>query len=162
MGGGSGSLGPRSGNYEGTYQISATGEEVVSNVFSTTSQALNNGATFDLTRPVRGWRHHRYDRRCYDTPQGIVDAINASPGIPGITAALLADVPVDTVSRFVTPPVWAMPLPFLPTSRTITPTTMRVIRLPRPIPTGFNDLANRKQASTFTEISLTLPVRVLR
>lgn len=95
VGGGSGltSLGLVSGNYEGTYQISATGEEVVSNVFSTTNQTLNNGATFDLTVTRSGGGANTVTIAAgSDTPQGIVDAINdAATGIPGITAALLAD-----------------------------------------------------------------------
>ena len=94
-GGGSGltSLGLVAGNYEGSYQISATGEEVVSNVFSTGTQVLNNGATFDLTvTRADGTASTVTIAAGSDTPQGIVDAINDNlTGIPGITAALLAE-----------------------------------------------------------------------
>ena len=94
-GGGSGltSLGLVAGNYEGTYQISATGEEVVSNVFSTGSQVLNNGATFDVTvTRADGSANTVTVAAGSDTPQGIVEAINDNlTGIPGITAALLAE-----------------------------------------------------------------------
>ena len=73
-----------SGNYEGTYQISATGEEVVSNVFSTTSQTLNNGATFDLTVTRSGGAANTVTIAAgSDTPQGIVDAINDVAGDTG-------------------------------------------------------------------------------
>ena len=94
-GGGSGltSLGLVSGNYEGTYQISASGEEVVSNVFSTGTQVLNKGATFDLTVTRSDGSAPKVTIAAgSDTPQGIVDAINhTGTGIPGITAALLAE-----------------------------------------------------------------------
>ena len=94
-GGGSGltSLGLVAGNYEGSYQISATGEEVVSNVFSTGTQVLNNGATFDLTvTRADGSASTVTVAAGSDTPQGVADAINDNlTGIPGITAALLAE-----------------------------------------------------------------------
>ena len=78
-GGGSGvtSLGLVSGNYEGTYQITAAGEEVVSNIFETTSQNLNSGATFDLTvTRSDGTANTVIIADGSDTPQGIVAAIN--------------------------------------------------------------------------------------
>jgi len=94
-GGGTGltSLGLIAGNYEGTYQISATGEEVVSNAFSTGTQVLNNGATFDLTvTRADGSASTVTVAAGSDTPQGIVDAINDNlTGISGVTAALLAE-----------------------------------------------------------------------
>ena len=78
-GGGSGvtSLGLVSGTYEGTYQINAAGEEVVSDIFETTSQTLNSGATFDLTVTRSGASANTVTIASgSDTPQGIVAAIN--------------------------------------------------------------------------------------
>jgi len=81
------SLGLVPGAYEGTYRISAAGEEVVSNVFSTATQILNEGAGFSITLTRFDWDSPRDDLAepppytvniddDADTPQGIVSAIN--------------------------------------------------------------------------------------
>ena len=162
VGGGSGltSLGLVSGNYEGTYQISATGEEVVSNVFSTTSQALNNGATFDLTVTRSGGGATTVTIAAgSDTPQGIVDAINdVATGIPGITAALLADdaggyriTLRDTTGVGNAFTVSSDIADYYPNDYAGNPVAAPDTDL------GFNDLANRKTGiNRPTEISLTL------
>ena len=162
VGGGSGftSLGLVSGNYEGTYQISATGEEVVSNVFSTTSQALNNGATFDLTVTRSGGGATTVTIAAGgDTPQGIVDAINdVATGIPGITAALLADdaggyriTLRDTTGVGNAFTVSSDIADYYPNDYAGNPVAAPDTDL------GFNDLANRKTGiNRPTEISLTL------
>jgi flagellar hook-associated protein FlgK len=162
VGGGSGltSLGLVSGNYEGTYQISATGEEVVSNVFSTTNQTLNNGATFDLTVTRSGGGANTVTIAAgSDTPQGIVDAINdAATGIPGITAALLADAAGghritlrDTTGVGNAFTVSSDIADYYPNDYAGNPVAAPDTDL------GFNDLANRKTGiNRPTEISLTL------
>jgi len=162
VGGGSGltSLGLVSGNYEGTYQISASGEEVVSNVFSTTSQTLNNGATFDLTVTRSGGGATTVTIAAgSDTPQGIVDAINdVATGIPGITATLLADETGgyritlrDTTGVGNAFTVSSDIADYYPNDYAGNPVAAPDTDL------GFNDLANRKTGiNKPTEISLTL------
>ena len=162
VGGGSGltSLGLVSGNYEGTYQISAAGEAVVSNVFSTTNQTLNNGATFDLTLTRSGGGANTVTIAAgSDTPQGIVDAINdAATGIPGITAALLADdvggyriTLRDTTGVGNAFTVSSDIADYYPNDYAGNPVAAPDTDL------GFNDLANRKTGiNRPTEISLTL------
>ena len=161
VGGGTGitSLGLVSGNYEGTYQISATGEEVVSNVFATTNQTLNKGATFDLTVTRSGGASNTVTiAAASDTPTGIVDAINASPGIPGITAALLADAAGgyrislrDTTGVGNAFTVSSNIADYYPNDYAGNPVAAPDTDL------GFNDLANRNTGvNKPTEISLTL------
>ena len=78
-------LGLATGTYEGTYQIAAVGEEILSNTFTSATQSLNSGSAFDITvTPGSTVTVGRGN----DTPQGIVSAIN---GISGISATLLAD-----------------------------------------------------------------------
>ena len=161
VGGGTGitSLGLVSGNYEGTYQISATGEEVVSNVFATTNQTLNKGATFDITVTRSGGAANTVTiAAASDTPKGIVDAINASPGIPGITAALLADAAGgyrislrDTTGVGNAFTVSSNIADYYPNDYAGNPVAAPDTDL------GFNDLANRNTGvNKPTEISLTL------
>ena len=162
VGGGSGltSLGLVSGNYEGTYQISATGEEVVSNVFSTANQTLNNGATFDLTVTRSGGGANTVTIAAgSDTPQDIVDAINdAATGISGITAALLADdaggyriTLRDTTGVGNAFTVSSDIADYYPNDYTGNPVAAPDTDL------GFNDLANRNTGvNKPTDISLTL------
>ena len=161
VGGGTGitSLGLVSGSYEGTYQISATGEEVVSNVFATPNQTLNKGATFDLTVTRSGGAANTVTiAAASDTPKGIVDAINASPGIPGITAALLADAAGgyrislrDTTGVGNAFTVSSNIADYYPNDYAGNPVAAPDTDL------GFNDLANRNTGvNKPTEISLTL------
>ena len=104
-GGGSGvtSLGLVSGNYEGTYQISAAGEEVVSDIFQTTSQTLNNGATFDLTVTRLDDSGAQVSANMVtlaagnDTPHGIVSAINEV--VSNVFAAALDPINGDPINN---------------------------------------------------------------
>ena len=86
-------LGIVPGTYSGTYTIGATGEEVLSNLFASDTEALNSGAGFALTLT-------RADNTATtvniaggnDTVSGIVAAINdTSSGISGINATLVSD-----------------------------------------------------------------------
>ena len=86
-------LGIVPGTYSGTYTIGAAGEEVLSNLFASDTEALNSGAGFALTLT-------RADNTATtvniaggnDTVSGIVAAINdMSSGISGINATLVSD-----------------------------------------------------------------------
>ena len=86
-------LGIVPGTYSGTYTIGAAGEEVLSNLFASDTEALNSGAGFALTLT-------RADNTATtvniaggnDTVSGIVAAINdTSSGISGINATLVSD-----------------------------------------------------------------------
>ena len=86
-------LGIVPGTYGGTYTIGAAGEEVLSNLFASDTDALNGGSGFALTLT-------RADNTATtvniaggdDTVSGIVAAINdTSSGISGINATLVSD-----------------------------------------------------------------------
>ena len=82
-------LGLVTGVYEGSYEISATGEQAVSNTFSSATQSLNAGSTFNITvTPVGGSASTVTVAAGSDTPQGIVNAINT---ITGVEAVLLSE-----------------------------------------------------------------------
>ena len=82
-------LGLVTGVYEGSYEISATGEQAVSNTFSSATQSLNAGSTFNVTvTPVGGSATTVTVAAGSDTPQGIVNAINT---ITGVEAVLLSE-----------------------------------------------------------------------
>ena len=82
-------LGLVTGVYEGSYEISATGEQAVSNTFSSATQSLNAGSTFNITvTPVGGSATTVTVAAGSDTPQGIVNAINT---ITGVEAVLLSE-----------------------------------------------------------------------
>ena len=83
------SLGLVTGVYEGSYEISATGEQAVSNTFSSATQSLNAGSTFNITvTPGGGSATTVTVAAGSDTPQGIVNAINT---ITGVEAVLLSE-----------------------------------------------------------------------
>ena len=82
-------LGLVTGVYEGSYEISAAGEQAVSNTFSSATQSLNAGSTFNITvTPVGGSASTVTVAAGSDTPQGIVNAINT---ITGVEAVLLSE-----------------------------------------------------------------------
>ena len=86
-------LGIVPGTYSGTYTISASGEEVLSNTFASGTESLNggNGFAFTLTR-ADGSATTINIANSDDTPEGIVAAINDGvSGIAGINATLVAD-----------------------------------------------------------------------
>ena len=82
-------LGLVTGVYEGNYEISATGEQAVSNSFSSATQPLNAGSAFNITvTPAGGSATTVTVAAGSDTPQGIVSAINT---ITGVEAVLLSE-----------------------------------------------------------------------
>ena len=82
-------LGLVTGVYEGSYEISAMGEQAVSNTFSSATQSLNAGSTFNITvTPGGGSATTVTVAAGSDTPQGIVNAINT---ITGVEAVLLSE-----------------------------------------------------------------------
>lgn len=82
-------LGLVTGVYEGNYEISATGEQAVSNTFSSATQSLNAGSAFNITvTPAGGSATTVAVAAGNDTPQGIVNAINT---ITGVEAVLLSE-----------------------------------------------------------------------
>ena len=82
-------LGLVTGVYEGSYEISATGEQAVSNTFSSATQSLNAGSAFNITvTPGGGSATTVTVAAGSDTPQGIVNAINT---ITGVEAVLLSE-----------------------------------------------------------------------
>mgnify|MGYP001281924870 FL=1 len=82
-------LGLVTGVYEGSYEISATGEQAVSNTFSSATQSLNAGSAFNITvTPGGGSATTVTVAAGSDTPQGIVTAINT---ITGVEAVLLSE-----------------------------------------------------------------------
>ena len=82
-------LGLVTGVYEGSYEISAMGEQAVSNTFSSATQSLNAGSTFNITvTPDGGSATTVTVAAGSDTPQGIVNAINT---ITGVEAVLLSE-----------------------------------------------------------------------
>ena len=82
-------LGLVTGVYEGSYEISAMGEQAVSNTFSSATQSLNAGSAFNITvTPAGGSATTVTVAAGSDTPQGIVNAINT---ITGVEAVLLSE-----------------------------------------------------------------------
>ena len=82
-------LGLVTGVYEGSYEISATGEQAVSNTFSSATQSLNAGSAFNITVTPNGGSATTVTVAAgSDTPQGIVNAINT---ITGVEAVLLSE-----------------------------------------------------------------------
>ena len=82
-------LGLVTGVYEGSYEISATGEQAVSNTFSSATQSLNAGSAFNITVTPHGGSATTVTVAAgSDTPQGIVNAINT---ITGVEAVLLSE-----------------------------------------------------------------------
>lgn len=82
-------LGLVTGVYEGSYEISATGEQAVSNSFSSATQSLNAGSAFNITVTPNGGSATTVTVAAgSDTPQGIVNAINT---ITGVEAVLLSE-----------------------------------------------------------------------
>ena len=82
-------LGLVTGVYEGSYEISAAGEQAVSNTFSSATQSLNAGSAFNITvTPAGGSATTVTVAAGSDTPQGIVNAINT---ITGVEAVLLSE-----------------------------------------------------------------------
>ncbi|MCH1610317.1 MAG: flagellar hook-associated protein FlgK [Luminiphilus sp.] len=86
-------LGLVAGTYGGTYSIGATGEEVLSNAFTSATEAINSGSGFALTiTRADGSAGTVNIAAGEDTPEGVVAAINdAVSGIAGIDAALVED-----------------------------------------------------------------------
>ena len=86
-------LGIVPGTYSGTYEISAAGEEVLSNAFASNTESLNGGTGFALTLTrADGSATTINIANGDDTPDGIVAAINDDvTGIAGINATLVAD-----------------------------------------------------------------------
>jgi flagellar basal body rod protein FlgC len=86
-------LGIVPGTYSGTYELSAAGEEVLSNAFASDTESLNGGAGFALTLTRADGSVTTINiANGDDTPDGIVAAINDDvTGIAGINATLVAD-----------------------------------------------------------------------
>lgn len=84
-------LGLVAGTYSGTYSISATGEEKVSNIFASGTESLNGGNAFTLTITRAGVPSTVSINAGDDTPQGIVDAINAASNTTNVSATLVSD-----------------------------------------------------------------------
>ena len=86
-------LGLVAGTYGGTYSIGATGEEVLSNAFTSSTQSINSGSGFALTITRADSSTATVNIGAGDdTPAGVVAAINdAVSGIAGIDAVLVED-----------------------------------------------------------------------
>ncbi len=86
-------LGLVAGTYGGTYSIGATGEEVLSNAFTSSTQSINSGSGFALTITRADSSTATVNIAAGDdTPAGVVAAINdAVSGIAGIDAVLVED-----------------------------------------------------------------------
>ncbi|MFL2502382.1 MAG: flagellar hook-associated protein FlgK [Luminiphilus sp.] len=86
-------LGLVAGTYGGTYSIGATGEEVLSNAFTSSTQSINSGSGFALTITRADASTATVNIGAGDdTPAGVVAAINdAVSGIAGIDAVLVED-----------------------------------------------------------------------
>ena len=84
-------LGLTAGTYAGTYSIAAAGEEKVSNTFASATEVLNAGSAFTLTVTRAGVASTVSVNAGSDTPQGIVDAINAASGSTSVSATLVSD-----------------------------------------------------------------------
>jgi flagellar hook-associated protein FlgK len=85
-------IGLAPGTYGGTYSIAATGEERLSNAFTSKTQALNGGSGFTLaiTRGSNPAQNVTIAGGS-DTPEGIVAAINAAKGTTNVKATLVED-----------------------------------------------------------------------
>ena len=85
-------IGLAPGTYAGTYSIAATGEERLSNAFTSKTQALNAGSGFTLaiTRGSNPAQNVTIAAGS-DTPEGIVAAINAAKGTTNVKATLVTD-----------------------------------------------------------------------
>ncbi len=82
-------LGLVTGTYEGSYQIDAVGEEILSNAFASPTESLNSGSQFDISvTPTGGSAVTVSVAAGSDTPQGVVNAIDS---ISGVSAVLLSD-----------------------------------------------------------------------
>ena len=84
-------LGLTAGTYAGAYSITATGEEKVSNRFVSATEVLNAGSAFTLTVTRAGVASTVAVNAGKDTPQGIVDAINAASSSTKVSATLVSD-----------------------------------------------------------------------
>ena len=85
-------IGLAPGTYAGTYSIDATGEERLSNAFTSKTQALNAGSGFTLaiTRGSNPAQNVTIGAG-NDTPEGIVAAINAAKATTNVKATLVED-----------------------------------------------------------------------
>ncbi|MEC8112701.1 MAG: flagellar hook-associated protein FlgK, partial [Pseudomonadota bacterium] len=85
-------IGLAPGTYGGTYSIAATGEERLSNAFTSKTQALNGGSGFTLaiTRGSNPAQNVTIAGGS-DTPEGIVAAINAAKATTNVKATLVED-----------------------------------------------------------------------
>ena len=85
-------IGLAPGVYAGTYSIAATGEEKLSSVFTSKTQALNAGSGFTLaiTRGSNPAQNVTIAAGS-DTPEGVVAAINASSATTNVKATLVED-----------------------------------------------------------------------
>ncbi len=85
-------IGLAPGTYAGTYSIAATGEERLSNAFTSKTQALNAGSGFTLaiTRGSNPAQNVTIAAGS-DTPEGIVAAINAAKATTNVKATLVED-----------------------------------------------------------------------
>ena len=85
-------IGLAKGTYAGTYSIAATGEERLSNAFTSKTQALNAGSGFTLaiTRGSNPAQNVTIAAGS-DTPEGIVAAINGATATTNVKATLVED-----------------------------------------------------------------------
>ena len=85
-------IGLAPGTYAGTYSIAATGEERLSNAFTSKTQALNAGSGFTLaiTRGSNPAQNVTIAAGS-DTPEGIVAAINGATATTNVKATLVED-----------------------------------------------------------------------
>ena len=143
-------LGLVAGTYSGTYSIGATGEEVVSNAFSSSTQAINSGSGFALTVTRADSSTATVNIAAGDdTPAGIVAAINdAVSGVSGIEAVLVEDGGNFRISMHDQTGV----------GNTFTVSTdLTAFDATADADMGFNDLNNRKLGlNKPTEIALTI------
>ena len=85
-------IGLAPGTYAGTYSIAATGEERLSNAFTSKTQTLNAGNSFILS-VTRGSNPAQNVTIAAgsDTPEGIVAAINGATATTNVKATLVED-----------------------------------------------------------------------
>ena len=85
-------IGLAKGTYAGTYSIAATGEERLSNAFTSKTQALNAGSGFTLAITRGGNPAQNVTIAAgSDTPEGIVAAINGATATTNVKATLVED-----------------------------------------------------------------------
>ena len=78
-------LGLVTGTYEGSYQIDAVGEEILSNAFASPTESLNSGSQFDIfVTPTGGSAVTVSVAAGSDTPQGVVNAIDSISGVSAV------------------------------------------------------------------------------